>query len=64
MNVKQALQAIRALGLKAKFDSEWSEFRIAPKGMTAEREEACAYYTPDAEDAVGTARMMWSKHNS
>lgn len=55
MTVKEALRSIRALGLTANRTPD-NEFRVnlpRPYGT-----EATAYYTSDAEDAVGAAMEM------
>lgn len=67
MTKAQVKTAIQSLGLSARcIDGEW---RVAirlehflAKGATyteaRERNEASAYYTTDAEDAMGTAEAM------
>jgi len=53
--VKQTIDAVRALGLTCTRTS-FGEYRInfpAPRG-----DEATAYYTEDADDAIGTAMSM------
>lgn len=62
MTKKDTLLAIRALGATARWDPAWGEYRVnlpAPYGT-----EATAYYTPDDEDAVGTARAMMAQHRA
>lgn len=58
MTQKETLREIRALGLAASYNADWLEYRITPKGMTRERTEALAHYTPDADDAIGTAHAL------
>jgi hypothetical protein len=53
VTVKEAIRAIRALGLSVR-RTEFREFRVSLPGGA----EATAYYTTDAEDAVWTARSM------
>lgn len=54
MTIKQALAEIRAIGMKARYDSSTKEFRVnTPNGT-----EATAYYTDDRYDAIGTAKAM------
>jgi hypothetical protein len=56
--VKNTLDAIRAAGARAGYNSNTREFRVTPKGVTRPRAEELAYYTDDAEDAISTARTM------
>lgn len=61
MTQKQTLAAIKALGLAARYSAEFGEYRVTytPADVpSAERREALASYTPDAADALGTARAM------
>ena len=51
--IKDTLSAIRALGLTANW-TQFAEYRINFVGG----DEATAYYTNDAEDAVKTAEHM------
>ncbi len=44
--------------IKCTWSSEWQEFRVTLDGLSAEREEAVAYYTNDYEDAHDTAKDM------
>lgn len=55
---KETMQAIRELGLSCTIND--GEFRVAYR---IPHNEASAYYTDDAEDAIGTAKAMveWSK---
>ncbi len=75
MTRKEVVEAIKALGLRCKYIPETREYRIAPnfgpfpggRGFQAhylKREEACAYYTEDKEDALGTARDMATREYS
>lgn len=51
MTINQTLKAIKALGLTARYNPEYQEYRInIPNGK-----EATAYYTNDSEDAIKTA---------
>ena len=54
MTKLQTLQAIRALGMTARWSSEFQEFRINFRGGM----EATAHYTNDADDAIGSAQDM------
>lgn len=38
--------------------SGYDEFRVSYRGLLPERTEATAYYTDDADDAIGTAQTM------
>lgn len=51
---REVKKHIQDLGLKATFDREWGSWRVT----TPDDSEDAAYYTPDAEDAIGTARYM------
>lgn len=44
--------------IKCKWLPETGEFRVTLDGLSAEREEAVAYYTDDYEDAFATAAHM------
>jgi len=54
MTFKEAQGLVRPLGMVLRTDREWGEYRVNFKGGR----EATAYYTPDLEDAVNTARAM------
>ena len=58
MTIKETLVKLTALGLKARWSSEWQEYRVTLHGLSAEREEAIAYYTSDPDDAIGTGIAM------
>jgi hypothetical protein len=74
MNVKQTFAAIRALGLSVDYtNGEWritykltsnDKLGCGPvvgpisRKIARERQEACAYYTNDNDDALATATMM------
>jgi hypothetical protein len=69
MTRAETIAAIEALGLRASYDRESGEYRVAPnlgpfpggRGFQREylaREERGAYYTPDKADALATARAM------
>lgn len=61
MTRKDTLEQIKALGMSARYSAEWGEYRVtlrAEDEPSRERREAIAYYTHDAEDALGTARAM------
>jgi hypothetical protein len=54
MTINQTLKAIKALGLTARYNPEYQEYRINIPGG----KEATAYYTNDSEDAIKTAESM------
>jgi hypothetical protein len=57
MTVKKTLTAIRALGANVRYSD--GEYRVnIPRGT-----ESTAYYTDDAVDAYGTAKLMMHRHN-
>ena len=69
MTRAQTIEAIKALGLRCKYITETREYRVWPnfghfpggRGFQAhylKREEECAYYTEDKQDALDTARDM------
>lgn len=58
MTQKETLAQIRALGMAGRYSADWKEWRVtlrAEDEPDAERREAIAYYTHDAEDALHTA---------
>lgn len=59
MTQRQTMDAIRALGLSVR-RTEHGEYRVNFKSGT----EGTAYYTTDAEDALGTARAMLKEASS
>jgi hypothetical protein len=54
MTIKTTLAKLKVLGLKARWSSEWQEYRVTLHGLSKDREEAIAYYTDDPFDAVLT----------
>ena len=58
MTIKETLKGLKALGCKARWSSEWQEYRVTLHGLPPEREEAIAYYTSDPFDAVLTGSAM------
>lgn len=61
MTQKETLAAIRAAGMAARYSAEFGEWRVtftADDMPSAERREAVASYTDDAQDALDTARAM------
>jgi hypothetical protein len=46
------------MGCKAGYSKDWGEYRVTLPNLTREREEAIAYYTSDAEDALMTGAAM------
>ena len=55
MTIKQVIILCRALGIYCKWNANYQEFCIWPKGTNA---EATAYFTDDRYDAVYTAVWM------
>jgi hypothetical protein len=61
MTQRGTLAAIRAAGMAARYSAEWGEYRVtfnASDLPSAERREAVAAYTSDAQDALDTAKAM------
>ena len=58
MTIKKTLTKLKALGCKARWSSEWQEYRVTLPNLPPKREEAIAYYTADPEDAVATGAHM------
>lgn len=58
MSIKQTLAQLKAMGCKARYDSDWREYRVTLPGLDPQREEAIAYYTSDSEDALHTGAAM------
>jgi hypothetical protein len=58
MTIKKTLTKLKALGCKARWSSEWQEYRVTLPNLTPKREEAIAYYTSDPFDAVLTGAEM------
>jgi hypothetical protein len=58
MTIKQTLAQLKAMGCKATYSRDWNEYRVTLPDLDAKREEAIAYYTSDAEDALGTGAAM------
>jgi hypothetical protein len=58
MTIKKTLAQLKALGCKARYDRDWSEYRVTLPNLSPEREEAIAYYTSDPEDAIDTGAAM------
>ena len=58
MTIKQTLAHLRAMGCKARYDSDWREYRVTLPGLDPQREEAIAYYTSDWDDALHTGADM------
>lgn len=56
MTKADAAKIGREIGMTIKWDSEWNEFAVYPKGTG--RDHPSAYFTSDVEDAVATARSM------
>jgi hypothetical protein len=58
MSIKRTLTQLKAMGCKASYSSDWREYRVTLPNLDAKREEAIAYYTTDAEDALHTGAAM------
>ena len=58
MTIKETLAKLKALGCKARWDMDWKEYRVTLPNLSADREEAIAYYTSDPFDAVLTGAAM------
>lgn len=58
MSIKQTLAQLRGMGLKARYDIDWKEYRVTLPDPDPKREEAMAYYTSDSEDALHTGAAM------
>lgn len=63
MTIKETLKGLKALGCKARWSSEWQEYRVTLPDLPPEREEAIAYYTSDPEDAIATGKAMLETAN-
>jgi len=60
MSPRTTVAVIRAMGLTATYDRAAGEYRINLPGAS----ERSAYYTPDSDDALVTARAMSARHAS
>jgi hypothetical protein len=58
MTIKQTLDRLRAMGCKARWSSEWREYRVTLPGLSPEREEAVAAYCEDWEEALANGAAM------
>lgn len=58
MTTKQTLAQLKAMGCKATYCKDWNEYRVTLPNLEPKREEAIAYYTSDAEDALHTGAAM------
>lgn len=58
MSIKQTLAQLKAMGCKASYSRDWQEYRVTLPDPDPKREEAIAYYTTDAEDALHTGAYM------
>lgn len=62
MTVKETINAIFAVGdgntIVARYISATKEWRIKVRGLP----EETTYYTDDADDAIGTAKLMYDAH--
>ena len=50
ITIKETLETIKAMGLKARYLSEYKEYVVDDNGST--------YHTDDAQDAIDTAYAM------
>jgi hypothetical protein len=58
VSIKQTLAQLKAMGCKATYCRDWNEYRVTLPNLNPKREEAIAYYTSDAEDALMTGAAM------
>ena len=58
MTIKRTLAQLKAMGCKATYSRDWAEYRVTLPNLEPQREEAIAYYTSDAEDALNTGAAM------
>ena len=58
MSIKRTLTQLKAMGCKASYSRDWNEYRVTLPDLEPKREEAIAYYTSDAEDALHTGAYM------
>jgi hypothetical protein len=56
--IKQTLAQLKAMGCTATYSKDWEEYRVTLPDLDPKREEAIAYYTSDAEDALHTGAYM------
>ena len=56
MNKRETIAAIRAIGLRAVWSSEWNEWRV-----TDPAQPGVCYHTDDNDDALATARCILAK---
>lgn len=49
--------------VKIRYNADYGEFRVAYRGLVADREEAMASYTNDPEDAQGTANRFEAEYH-
>jgi len=55
---RQVKRGLSELGVRISFLSDTQEFRVVKQGYTRDKEEQCAYYTDDLEDAFLTGIKM------
>ena len=58
MTIHQTLTTIKQMGLSARYNSEYKEYRVTVKTTDHKRAEDIAYYTSDSQDAIDTAKKM------
>lgn len=61
MTIRDTLHTIRAMSprLSVRWRSDTREYRVTLADLaTPTDQEACAYYTQDADDAIATAQFM------
>jgi len=56
LNRKEAAAIARGVGLTLRWNAEWGEYQLYPKGVGVESPDA--YFTNCLEDALCTARFM------
>jgi len=58
MTIKQTLARLKAMGCKARYSSEWREYRVTLHGLSPEREEAIAAYCNDWDEALANGAAL------
>lgn len=58
MTKAQVKEAVKALGLVARWDSDWQEWIVDYKRNDTRWTSNTSYHTADNEDAIGTAKRM------
>lgn len=63
MTKRQTINAIKALGLTARWSVEWQEFIVNYRIGDPRRTSDSSAHTSDASDALGTAQVMAGAFN-